>query len=97
MSQTDSKSKEPRVLVKMLSPTQVHYSGYAVSVSAVNSVGPFDILAEHANFFSLLSTGDVVIDTGTQTFRFPTERGIMKVTNNTITLFVDIEPVSNTG
>lgn len=83
---------EPALHVKILSPTQTLYDGIAVSVTANNEVGPFDILAEHANFFSLLVSGHVVINNGFQNFSFPITRGIMKVTNNTVTLFVDIEP-----
>lgn len=83
---------EPMLHVKVLSPTQTLYSGTAVSVSANNEVGPFDVLVDHANFFSLLSEGHVVVGTGMQNFTFPITKGIIKVKNNTITLFVDIEP-----
>lgn len=63
-----------------------------MSVSAVNKVGPFDILADHANFFSLLTEGDIIINTGYQTFNFPIQHGIVKVKKNEVTLFIDIEP-----
>ena len=82
----------PDLQVRILSPTQTLYDGKAVSVSAKNEVGPFDILAEHANFFSLLVDGHVVVNNGFQDFSFPITKGIMKVTNNVVTLFVDIEP-----
>lgn len=85
-------SQEPKLQVKVLSPTQTYYNGIAVSVSAVNRIGPFGILAGHANFFSLLATGDVVINTGFQQLTFPVAKGIMKVKSNNVTLFVDIEP-----
>lgn len=83
---------EPKLIVKVLSPTQTYYNGSAISVSAQNRVGPFDVLAEHANFFSLLTAGDIVINTGFQSFKFPITKGILKVTSNKATLFVDIEP-----
>lgn len=79
---------EPRLHVKIISPAQTYYDGPAMSVSAVNKVGPFDILADHANFFSLLVEGDIVINTGTQTLRFPTTHGIVRAANNQITLFI---------
>lgn len=88
--------EEPKLQVKMLSPTQIYYNGMAVSVSAINRIGPFDILAGHANFFSLLTAGEVVINTGFQAFTFPITKGIMKVKNNGVTLFVDIEPAQAT-
>ena len=74
--------------VKVISPTQTFYDGPAVSVTAVNKVGPFDILAKHANFFSLLTECDIVINTGQQSLTFPITHGIIKVHSNAVTLFV---------
>ena len=84
---------QPKLRTRVLSPTQTLYDGPALAVSANNRVGPFDILADHANFFSLLSEGDIVINTGYQIFNFPIQHGIVKVKNNEVTLFIDIEPV----
>jgi F0F1-type ATP synthase epsilon subunit len=77
--------------VRVLAPTNKLYDGAAVSISARNKVGPFDILAGHANFFSLLPECQVVINTGTQNLTFPITKGLLKVKNNAATLFVDIE------
>ena len=85
-------ASEPKLHVRILSPTQTLYDGVAVSVSANNEVGPFDILADHANFFSLLAEGHVVVANGFQNFSFPITKGIMKVASNAVLLFVDIEP-----
>lgn len=74
--------------VKVISPAQVYYEGPAETVSAVNKVGPFDILLNHANFFSLLVAGDIVVNTGAQKLKFPIQHGIVKVTNDNVTLFV---------
>jgi F-type H+-transporting ATPase subunit epsilon len=82
---------EPKLRARVLSPTQTLYDGPALSVSASNKVGPFDILADHANFFSLLTEGDIVVNTGYQTFNFPIQHGIVKVKNNEVTLFIDID------
>lgn len=82
---------EPKIRARVLSPTQTLYDGPALSVSANNKVGPFDILADHANFFSLLTEGNIVINTGYQTYTFPIQHGIVKVKNNQVTLFIDID------
>jgi F0F1-type ATP synthase epsilon subunit len=74
--------------VKVVSPSQIYYEGSAETISAINKVGPFDILADHANFFSLLTEGDIVINTGGQQLHFPIRHGIVKVTNNVVTLFI---------
>jgi len=78
--------------VRVLAPTNKLYDGAAVSITANNKVGPFDILAGHANFFSLLTESQVVVNTGTQNLTFPISQGLLKVKNNEATLFVDIEP-----
>jgi F0F1-type ATP synthase epsilon subunit len=83
---------EPRLHARVLSPTQTLYDGPALSVSANNKVGPFDILADHANFFSLITAGNIVINTGFQSLSFPIQHGIVKVKSNVVTLFIDIEP-----
>lgn len=85
------KTQEPQLHIKVLSPTQTFYDGPAISLSATNAVGPFDILPGHANFFSLLAGGDVIINNGFQNYSFPIAKGIMKVSNNNVTLFVDVE------
>lgn len=80
---------KPKTLhVKVISPAQIYYEGPAESVSAHNKVGPFDILSDHANFFSLLTSGDIAINTGAQVLKFPIKDGIVKVTNNIVTLFI---------
>jgi F0F1-type ATP synthase epsilon subunit len=78
--------------VRVLAPTNKLYEGAAVSITARNKVGPFDILAGHANFFSLLPECQVVINTGSQNLTFPISKGLLKVKSNEATLFVDIEP-----
>ena len=78
----------PKLTVKVISPTQIFYDGPAISVSAINKVGPFDILENHANFFSLITEGDIVVNSGVQELHFPVTHGIVKATNNTITLFI---------
>ena len=79
-----------KLKVKLFSPFQVYYQGEAVSVSAVNDVGPFDILAGHSNFFSLLTEGEVIINTGYQNVKVTIPNGVVRVSNNMVTLFVNI-------
>lgn len=84
---------EPKLHVRIMSPTRNHFDGKALSVSASNRVGRFDILADHANFFSMLAEGDIVVDMGNDSkFTLPISQGIIKVTNNTVIFFIDIGP-----
>jgi F0F1-type ATP synthase epsilon subunit len=91
----NKKADQPRhdgLSVRVLAPTKSIYEGPAVSVTASNKVGQFDILVDHANFFSLLVESQVVVNTGSQNLTFPISEGLIKVKNNQVTLFVDIEP-----
>ena len=79
-----------RFKVKILSPYETFFTGEAVSLSAANQSGPFDILAGHANFFSLVDGGEVTVDTGFQHLKFPLSRGIIRVNQDGVTLFANI-------
>lgn len=71
-------------------PFHVYYEGPAQTVSASNRVGEFDILPEHADFFSILEPGEVMIDTGTEPITFTIHNGIVAVRNNEVMLFVNM-------
>jgi len=86
-TKTDAKQ---RFKVKILSPYETYFSGDAVSLSAWTPSGPFDILAGHANFFSLVDGGKVVVNTGYQQLEFPISRGIIRVNGAGVTLFANI-------
>jgi F0F1-type ATP synthase epsilon subunit len=79
-----------RFKIKIFSPYQTYYEGDAVSISAANRTGPFDVLAGHINFFSLLSGGTVVLNTGFQRLEFQIGRGILRVNRDNVTLFADV-------
>lgn len=88
-----SKAVDPartHLSVRVLAPAGKLYEGPAVSVTATNKVGQFDVLAGHANFFSLLYAEPLAINTGTQVVKIPIDGGLMKVKSNTVTLFVNI-------
>lgn len=80
-----------KLIVKVFSPYQVFFEGSAVSLSACNPAGPFDVLYNHVNFFSILEAGDVVVDGGSPATQLsiPIQRGFIKVADNTVTLFVN--------
>jgi F0F1-type ATP synthase epsilon subunit len=71
-------------------PFHIYYEGPAQSVSAVNRVGAFDILPDHADFFSILSPGEIIIETGSDPIVFNAHNGIIAVRNNEVMLFVNM-------
>lgn len=76
--------------LKIFSPYETYYQGEAVSLSALNDAGPFDILAGHVNFFCLVSGGTVRVETGFQRLEFPVSRGILRVHGDVVTLFANV-------
>lgn len=71
-------------------PFELHYEGPATSVTAVNKVGTFDVLPGHADLFSILSPGDVIIETGKEPVTVPINNGIIAVRDNQVMLFVNM-------
>jgi F0F1-type ATP synthase epsilon subunit len=92
-----SKKKMPEIVeppaqmrVRVMSPNRQYFDGPADSITAQNDVGQFDILRDHANFFTLLSPGTITIVAGPQRFDLPIQQGLLKVAHNQVTAFVDI-------
>ncbi|TAK89162.1 hypothetical protein EPO04_03625 [Patescibacteria group bacterium] len=83
-------AEQPRFKVKVFSPYQTFYKGTALSLSAQNATGPFDVLFNHGNFFTLISPGIVRVDTGYDTVEIEVTRGIMRVADNNVTLFANV-------
>lgn len=72
------------------SPFELHYDGEALAVSATNKVGNFDILPGHADFFSMLEPGDIIIETGKEPLTVPASNGIITVRDNEVMIFVNM-------
>lgn len=72
-------------------PFHLYYEGPAQSVTATNKVGVFDILPGHADFFSVLKPGEIIIETGKdEPVSFTTTNGIITVRDNEVLLFVNM-------
>jgi F-type H+-transporting ATPase subunit epsilon len=72
------------------SPFHVYYDGIAKAVTATNKVGQFDVLPGHADFFSMLDPGEVVIETSSGPIIFNITNGIITVSDNKVMLFVNM-------
>jgi len=77
--------------VKIYAPFRTYFEGAATSISAVNKTGPFDILAQHKNFISLLASCKITVRVPQRPdFVMPIERGVMHVKANKVTVFLDV-------
>ncbi len=88
MSESKSSTEDLSVIAR--APFHIYYEGRAHVVSAANNVGPFDILRDHADFFSILSPGEVLIENESDSIRFTIANGIISVRDNEVLLFVNM-------
>lgn len=93
MSQAAPIIDQVQLEVLILSPTEQLYEGPAISVSANNKVGPFDVLGGHASMFTILLPPQITVNTGEKTLMFPISQGVMKVHDNHVEVYVGIETV----
>lgn len=76
--------------VKVYAPFKVYYDGLAESISAENDTGPFDILATHHNFMTLLSPCEIVVRNEGKEEKVKIQRGIMHVKKDEVIVFLDV-------
>ncbi len=71
-------------------PFVIYYQGEAQSVSGANEVGEFDILPGHADFFSILTPGEISIETKSEPVNIQIHNGIVAVRDNEVMLFLNM-------
>ena len=76
--------------VKVYAPFKVYFDDIALSVTAVNDTGQFDILPRHHNFMTLLNAGDIVVRTERGEEKINITRGIMHVKADEVVVFLDV-------
>ncbi len=84
------KTPPPQLNVIARAPFNVYYDGVAQAVSGTNRVGDFDILPGHADFFSMLTPCEIVIETGSEPVSFTITNGIITARDNEVLLFVNM-------
>ena len=72
------------------SPFELYYEGEATALSASNRIGDFDILPGHADFFSMLTPGEITIQTDKEPVKINAKNGILTVRDNQVYLFVNM-------
>jgi len=88
MSNDQKDNLELNVIAR--APFNVYFEGKALSVTETNSVGVFDVLPGHADFFSILSPGEINIETKNEQLTIDINNGIITVTDNNVSLFINM-------
>ncbi len=76
--------------VKIYAPFRVYYDDQAVSVTAENKTGPFDVLPGHHNFMALLSPCEIIVGTDRGEEKIKVQRGVMHVKADHVIIFLDV-------
>jgi F0F1-type ATP synthase epsilon subunit len=76
--------------VKVYAPFKVYFDDEALSISAINDTGPFDVLPQHHNFMTLLSPCDIIVRTERGEEKITINRGIMHVKADDVVVFLDV-------
>lgn len=77
--------------LKIASREGVIFEGKASSITSYNSKGKFDVLAQHANFISLLQKSVQIIDISGNTKEVKFDNALMKVYQNQVSIYMGIE------
>lgn len=86
-----TKDGKPLMHIKIYSPFKTYFDENAMSISALNDTGPFDILPHHHNFMTLLNEGIITVQTerGDQQ-QFSISHGVMHVKADEVVVFLDV-------
>lgn len=88
-----AKNTKPTMRIKVYSPFKTYFEDDGYSISGVNATGPFDILAHHHNFMTLLSPCELSIQTvgpSSSVQKIRISGGLMHVKADKVTVFLDI-------
>ncbi len=85
-----AKSAQATMHIKVYSPYKTYFDEEAYSISAANDTGPFDILAGHHNFMTLLIPCELVIRPERGELRIKISRGVMHVKADQVKVFLDV-------
>jgi len=88
-----SASGVPTMRIKVYSPFKVYYDEESYSISGSNATGPFDILAHHHNFMTLLEPCILAIkpvEGNVPEQKIRISGGLMHVKADKVIVFLDI-------
>ncbi len=85
------KNAQPTMHIKVYSPFKTYFDEDGYSISAVNATGPFDILAHHHNFLTLLDAGEMqIVPVRGIEQKIRISGGLMHVKADRVTVFLDV-------
>lgn len=80
----------PEMHIRVSSPFKNFFDAQALSISAVNDTGPFDILPHHHNFITLLNECDIVVRARSGDTKIHISGGVMHVKADQVVVFLNV-------
>lgn len=78
-------------LLKVIGREGILFQSQVNSITSYNPQGKFDVLAEHANFISLIEKELAVVDAQGKKTQFSFKLALMKVFENEVKVYLGIE------
>ena len=75
------------ITIAINSSDKLIWEGKAVSLSSINSSGPFDILPMHANFITIVENSPIKINTGLNIEEYTFPNAIIYATKNRVLIY----------
>jgi F0F1-type ATP synthase epsilon subunit len=85
-----SNNSEEKIHVRVRNRTQLLFDDDVTAVTSKNDTGIFDVLPEHANFISLITSPLVLRKLDGQNQEIPFTNGIIKVKDNAVYCYIDL-------
>lgn len=76
--------------VNIRSRKKSFYEGKADSVTSLNDKGEFDVLAQHANFISIISNYVILNKNTKEEKKFVITSGVLRVKADIVDIFLDV-------
>lgn len=73
------------------------FDGDVASITSFNDKGKFDVLAQHANFISLIKNSVIIIDLQGKKNEIQITNALMKVHQNNVKIYLGIEWFSDSN
>jgi F0F1-type ATP synthase epsilon subunit len=84
------KDGDPIMHIRVSSPFTTYFDAEALSISAVNDTGPFDILPHHHNFITLLNECDIIVRSKQGDSHIHISGGVMHVKADQVVVFLNV-------
>jgi len=70
---------------------KILYSGQAYAVTAINDKGPFDVLARHENFITIIKDKVTILITPKEKQEIQIKNGVIRVYENKVNIYINFK------